>query len=431
MPIDLLTKPRGQIRHFFEEVLATSVLRRGNVVSTPGLFTRLEEANALVEKLRAADRLAMRESIDDIHPLVAFFESEIREMVERAGVVYDRDAPNRPLTAVKEFANLQEVAEGLLHALESLPHQYVASLPLRSDLASTYKNKGFPAIRNSKVALAGSWHDQDQENVFPIVEAGKAHEQASNLLALMSLADLKRTNGAPPPVLDLQIRLEGYISKQSPWPMVTQKRFTSKVQALIGVLIGVGALNYVLNWERREASYDYSFRQKNADKWSLVEKFTTISRMSKGLSFIELAEAEDVLTNLQDVIRLFGDDSVAPRLKLAGRWYFESLVNDDPVMAYMQLAIVSEVLLESEAATPELGTTKLLANRCAYLIANSAKERQQIFEDFKGAYAVRSKIVHAGVADFTHSDHQFRRKLKPICHRLMKAELKLALGDLV
>jgi hypothetical protein len=55
-----------------------------------------------------------------------------------------------------------------------------------------------------------------------------------------------------------------------------------------------------------------------------------------------------------------------------------------------------EILLGDKAASDLMGLGELLRNRCAYLISRNHAEREEILQDFKEIYAVRSHIVHAG-----------------------------------
>lgn len=96
-------------------------------------------------------------------------------------------------------------------------------------------------------------------------------------------------------------------------------------------------------------------------------------------------------------------------------------------MGFMQLAICAEVLLGTEDGGE--GITGMLASRCAYLIAASAKEREALIDDFKSIYKVRSKIVHRGFGGFTESERSQHTRLRVICNRILKKEFELALAD--
>jgi hypothetical protein len=58
--------------------------------------------------------------------------------------------------------------------------------------------------------------------------------------------------------------------------------------------------------------------------------------------------------------------------------------------------VVLEILFNDKATAKTIGVEKLISNRCAYLIAQSTTERQEIVKTIEAIYEVRSNIVHRG-----------------------------------
>jgi hypothetical protein len=84
-----------------------------------------------------------------------------------------------------------------------------------------------------------------------------------------------------------------------------------------------------------------------------------------------------------------------------------------------------EILLGDKAASDLMGLGELLRNRCAYLISRSHDEREKILEDFKGIYAVRSHIVHAGKKKLNAKERELFVELQWMCRRVIQEEVKL------
>jgi len=62
----------------------------------------------------------------------------------------------------------------------------------------------------------------------------------------------------------------------------------------------------------------------------------------------------------------------------------------------LECAIALEVLLGDRAVSDKVGLTRLMANRCAYALGRTSKERDDLREFFEKFYAIRSEIVHNG-----------------------------------
>ncbi len=72
-----------------------------------------------------------------------------------------------------------------------------------------------------------------------------------------------------------------------------------------------------------------------------------------------------------------------------------------------------------------LGLSELLANRCAYLIANDRKQRDETLANFRRIYETRSKIVHRGKNRLTSEETADLSLLEWMCGRVIQEELGL------
>jgi hypothetical protein len=92
----------------------------------------------------------------------------------------------------------------------------------------------------------------------------------------------------------------------------------------------------------------------------------------------------------------FGDSDDCGRLREAGQWYFASKTEKNEIFEFVEAVVVLEILFNDKATADAVGVEKLIANRCAYLIAGSTAERQEILKHFEAIYQARSSIVHKG-----------------------------------
>ncbi|ALL66806.1 hypothetical protein K788_0003050 [Paraburkholderia caribensis MBA4] len=107
----------------------------------------------------------------------------------------------------------------------------------------------------------------------------------------------------------------------------------------------------------------------------------------------------------------------------------DSYCGTDELLQYVQAAVVVEILLGDKAVSDQTGLGELLANRCAYLIANSHSMRNEILEVFRKINDVRSKIVHRGKSQLTKSERYLFFRLRWICSRIIQEEVRLIANE--
>jgi hypothetical protein len=103
--------------------------------------------------------------------------------------------------------------------------------------------------------------------------------------------------------------------------------------------------------------------------------------------------ASHVLDSIALVGRLIActsDD--CERVKAAMEWCVDSYTTQNQTIRFLQVCMGLEAALGDERVRERL--TQTLADRCAYLIARSAKERQTVGKLFRDIYSTRSDIVH-------------------------------------
>ena len=112
----------------------------------------------------------------------------------------------------------------------------------------------------------------------------------------------------------------------------------------------------------------------------------------------------------------------AKRIKAAIIWAFDSYINDNQTMSFIQNCIGLEALYGDEDDQENL--TKTLSDRCAYLISNNIKGRKAVREKFRKLYSIRSKIIHGNATTLAESENDFLRWGNSILQYSITKEIK-------
>lgn len=347
-----------------------------------------------------------------------------------------------------QFADIEGLATRLVAVLEGMPREYLASVELPASLArELYRNSAAPII-GDRVAIIGSWHGDvagfpsrkgEPPQVHPPGLLGALSlSLSSGALALSSEAaasgaiaaaekSVARLIDKPPDNVRcyLYITLKGYI--HASYPARQLDRFNTLFKAFIGLGMGIELLED--GWDSLVfGMMKLSLHEKEGDAFTPLDDLYLDEGAANLFRRVRLhyGARRRSVEDIARIVRILDAEDAAPQLILAGRWLFDSRANRDSVMGFMQLAICAEVLLGTEEGD---GITGMLASRCAYLIATSAKEREGLVAEFKNIYKVRSKIVHRGLGEFKEHERKQYQRLRVICNRILQKEIDLVLVE--
>lgn len=125
------------------------------------------------------------------------------------------------------------------------------------------------------------------------------------------------------------------------------------------------------------------------------------------------------------VAKAFVGGPEAEKVRLAGRWLFDSYAGGNQLMSFLQAMVVLEILLGDKTTSDKIGLGELLRNRCAYLLGKSAQDRAEIMAEFGKIYEVRSAIVHRGKSVIRATERPLFFKLRSYAQQVIRAELQL------
>jgi len=127
---------------------------------------------------------------------------------------------------------------------------------------------------------------------------------------------------------------------------------------------------------------------------------------------------------LIDVIKLF-NSSQGQRLKTSSIWLLRSFLSERGMDKILDATIAIEVLLGDREAADRVGLSKLMANRCAYALGKSAKERQELFDFFIDFYKLRSEIVHSGRLKISDAESTLVDRGVKLASRILRHEVEM------
>jgi hypothetical protein len=112
----------------------------------------------------------------------------------------------------------------------------------------------------------------------------------------------------------------------------------------------------------------------------------------------------------------------AVSVKSAVEWAFEASVSENETIALLQTCMGLEAILGDDSDRESL--TETLADRCAYLIADSIEVRKDIKKSFKELYRLRSKLVHGRAIRLKEHETGYLRWAKRVLNIAIEREMK-------
>jgi hypothetical protein len=355
---------------------------------------------------------------------------ELRELHK-----YDKSDELRPLQELTEFTDLRSLADRLLTEFITLPKHYTLILPLPLETTAFTKdlflNGGFH-LAPSLTLVEGSELTNEE---FPVSE--EEEEEEDNMGFESLLADIFGDRRGPrkwnQTAVYLKSDVTGFIADRLPTRIVEQFSFT--VRSFGGLAVAAGPLvidtRYAPVTDRETVIYVYH----GADPPRVKRSQAISNEYAQQLSHIDWAEicAEErpevsllyVRACLERIAAAFSDTPTAERLRRAGQWFFDGFCNSSELLAYIQVMVALETMLGDQRSSELMGLGQLLANRCAYLVGSTSKEREEILNDFRELYETRSHIVHRGKNQLTRKERASLWKLRSYCSRTIQEELKL------
>ncbi|MDO9371512.1 MAG: HEPN domain-containing protein [Gammaproteobacteria bacterium] len=364
-------------------------------------------------------------------PLVDFVSGTLaRELFETQE--YQAEEGPAPLTSIPAYVNLAALADRLVDDFNSLPWKYTVTAPLPSVFSDVFcPNIGRVTLSDTVSICRG---DEAFANEYPLASGIEKRDQTIAGGGLLSGLLIGNKPAWAADRAYLQVSVEGFIGKYTS---------TEPLLDAIGVLRAFFGLGLALRLFKPGSTYQpYPQREKLyihrrvSDAWVIEEVHELESRHSETIRDLKLHDLDGALDTdakrvvwmnerLSAISAVFRAGEHARNIVLGAQWLLDSHCGSDELLQFVQAAVVVEILLGGKASSDLTGLGELLSNRCAYLIATSHAQRNELLQDFRDIYEVRSKIVHRGKSRLDLGERTLFNKLRWMCRRIIQEEVEL------
>jgi len=342
-----------------------------------------------------------------------FVQGELNRHFNGGG--YNRDADIKPLTSYPGYEDTVGLATALVESFCSLPWKYQVCMRLPEGFGDLLKMHpdGFELSDRHRILLGSAL-----TNPYP-----------SHPNRLLDLASGKPLPGDWDDAgAYLVVDVEGYFRVLRTEPVMSARDdiFSFIGLALAFGLFGSGRAGELGAPRRSHQLIIYRLSHEDMDGQGFVALDEHLQSGIRNLSVLA-GPAEDgmhlayALERIGSVFRSANGKS----LRLSARWLFDSYCGRDELLSYVQATVAIEILLGDEDADPDVGLTTLMANRCAYLVATTAKARAHILRAFRDIYKVRSKIVHRGKSRLNSKEVMLFNYLTALVRSVIDKEQRL------
>lgn len=349
-----------------------------------------------------------------------FIDNEISRRL-RGAYSFSSDKNRRSLASFPEFSDLVSVAQEIVKILAGIPYRYRVSvgLPLGFSKYMPAATPTFPLSKDLELCAAANlpapfpveadnaflndklfddfWITDDYEIVvnqdryyLTFVTVGYSGSRGASLMARELEDHLRAFYGAG---LALGLFTYEYV-KDDLEPAIFLHREDEPGRPIIA---GVGL---------------------EADLWSNKE-YLSANRMDPSAT-----TKIDIDQILRKISQIYVDDTFTNRLFTSCIWFFRASFTKRPLDKLLEATIAIEVILGDPQTPDGLGLTKLLGNRCAYMLGKTSAERDSIQKSFTELYKLRSSIVHSGKHRADQSEVKVVNEALALCGRIIAFELR-------
>ena len=396
------------------EVEHNSFLRTGSTVGLDRLDRILPGASSKTGQYIAA--------ILGDEPISDFVFDQLS--IQLARRPFNGDPTPSPLTTLDDFQSAHELAEQLVSQFESLPWSYSLFISMPYELGR----------RLAQGMTDREFELSDQYRLIRFDEQNEDYPSWSELRP--SLLKIQTDKHFQPALVYLNGKLSGYVGH------FLALRPIESFHLAIRSFFGLGMAERIVkpdysHFLGERAAHVIVYRRES-DSWATgveheLDKATANQLHGLGPDKL-IATLEDEGTRrwssdfLERARAAFTDKIAGERILASGQWLFDSHSSKNELLAFVQAMVALEIVYGDKAATDLVGLGELLANRCAYAIAKTRQQREDVLSDFRRIYATRSKIVHRGHNRLSSRERADLSKLRWMVSRALQEEIKLSLA---
>lgn len=227
----------------------------------------------------------------------------------------------------------------------------------------------------------------------------------------------------------LSICLQGYATHK--FASHITRSFEDSLKAFYGAGLAVGLVSHEWNWEIQEDDCPYILIHSESPRaiiaTSDIEREITDASDYVSTEGFATKYRNEIWENYQlamkSISAIFLNNVDCRKLYTACIWYYRATISRRPLDQMLESTIAIEVLLGDRSASEGVGLGNLLGNRCAFLLGESLKERQEILQLFSKIYSLRSLIVHEGKHKLEPGESRTVGAAVRLCGRIIAKEL--------
>lgn len=355
------------------------------------------------------------------HPLSQFIIGRIEESLR----TLTDDKGDRKLQTYEGFADPAAAAARLASEFGRLPHQYIYSVPLTGIFRDAIEHDHkLPFTEDVRICGGG-----DILNSWLPLTTGD--EELDGYIFGNQLLNRRaaRWDGAY-----LLVNAIGYTADNT--ENEGDQRVIETIKSFFGLFMAHNLVERRYTPSPRPGNLKVCVHRWEGSQYRLYRQFALDDATSALIHELHFDDLKGNFDNEQmkralvtefgeQVAKAFATAPEAERVRLAGRWLFDSYAGGNQLMSFLQAMVVLEILLGDRAASDKIGLGELLRNRCAYLLGKSVEERAEIMAEFGRIYEVRSAIVHRGKSIIRATERPLFFKLRAYAQQVIRAELQL------
>ena len=332
MPINLHEGCKTRLKERLSEALTNAKVNNLSFVNRQSLFEVLEQESVLPTTGNVRDEL---ESYISESPFFDFVYGSLSKKINE-GQQYNNDHPEEPLSYLDEYSDLQLVAENLIEEFSSLPWEYAFTFKLGAPIAKYITEEVTQISPDIRVLNVGN----ELVNNFPLHSGIPGRDQylhGGGLLGLASPAEWKED------MLYVQINSTGFVGKfVSTTPEV---QAIETLKSFLGLLIAMRAIEVGYSYSSSTIKSRAYIHRKNGE-WSIEDSIELADEVSKTISDLKVVNLGGTLDSderkrgfVSNRLKLLSkalSQEESEKLRLAGRWLFDSYCGTNELLSFIQ-----------------------------------------------------------------------------------------------
>ncbi|RUO34290.1 hypothetical protein CWE11_06075 [Aliidiomarina sanyensis] len=422
MPIGLDQRCLERLRGGLAEQIPEFKLHHGWSLDRSSLSGLFELEKALPNKmaLKASLEMFINET-----PLFDYVYGELSKELHDFEE-FDSESKQSSLIENPKYSDAEQLAARLISGFEELPRRYQFTFKLNSELSAHFHGHEYKLTDSVRLIRPNA----EFTELFPLVSGIPGRDRWLHGGGLLGLVGPKELTGDS---LYLQVESHGFVGK---WTSTTpEESAVSVLKSVLGTCLAVRAFRqrYVYSPTTiKQRAYIHEWRD---NRWRLYDSIELDESVSNIISELVLDDLDGTIDNdqkkrafltnrLKLLERAWSDEAINERILLAGKWLLDSYSGKNELLSFVQATVALEILLGEKTVSDLIGLGELLRNRCAYLVGKTHAQRNEILDDFKKIYEIRSKIVHRGKDRLKRHEKDLLYTLRWLVSRVIQEELE-------